>query len=255
MSRFAKRAFNMTPAGSLFRKAANLGKVGASLFKKGTPVGTDKSARFSSGTYIIGESGKTDEAIKKTNDLIKDTGYEVAPKLSNRQITTYKDNEGNFNISHRGTCFSCPNKIKDVISDVALAVGINTKQSKNRLKRTEEIIDKIKMNNPNAKINMSGHSLGGHTSSYAIANSKKIRDNVNKLNTYNAGATPLIKNRGLQISADVKKELDKKVEHHRKAGDAISGGLLVNNPFGKVSTYKASSINTLKEHGLENFYK
>ena len=245
-----KKAAQYTPS-SIFKKS--VGGAVNSLFKKNSTAPSDEiSAKLAEASYILGQEGKTNDGIEKTNKFVKDTGFELVPNLSNKQISTFKNKDGNYNIAHKGTCLSCDSKGKDLFSDLALGLGFNSSQVSNRMKRTENIIDQIDALNPDAKINISGHSLGGHTSSYAMANSKKVRDRVNKLSTYNTGANPFF-DAGLKVDKKTKQELDKKVVHHRKKGDLISAGLLGNSPFGEIKNYKSSSYNPLQEHKIDLF--
>ena len=237
---------------SIFRKVAV--NTAGSLFKKAPYVKDNPTgATLAKASYLVGEKGKSPEAIAETNKMVASTGFELVPDLSNRQISTFKNKEGNYTIAHKGTCLSCPSNYKDIKTDLALSLGFNTKQVKNRTKRTEEILDMIDQRNPDAKVNMTGHSLGGHTSSYAMAKSKKVRDRINKASTFNTGSNPFL-NAGLNVDKDTRKTLDNKVVNYRKRNDIISAGLITNPQFGKTKTYSNNLLtNPLKAHEIEQF--
>ncbi len=84
---------------------------------------------------------------------------------------------------------------------------------------------------------MSSHSLGGYTQNYTIANSKKVRDKLNRAYTFNTAANPILDN-DLKVSDKIKNELDKKVIHARVQGDLVSAGLKKKLQFGQLQTYK-----------------
>jgi len=253
MSLFRKAVSGSHPSSfSIFKKVAV--NTAGSLFKKAPHVNDNPTgATLAQASYLVGQKGKSPEAIAETNKMVASTGFELVPDLSSRQISTFKNKEGNYTIAHKGTCLSCPSKFKDLKTDLALTLGFNTKQVKNRTKRTEEILDMIDQRNPDAKVNMTGHSLGGHTSSYAMANSKKVRDRINKASTFNTGSNPLF-NAGLKVDKDTRKTLNNKVVNYRKRNDIISAGLITNPQFGETKTYSNSLLTTpLKAHEIDQF--
>jgi len=194
-------------------------------------------AMMAEGTYRIGDKGDRDERVADTNTLVKNTGFAVVDdkKYTNNNMTTYKNEEtGEIHVSHRGTHVGGRRGLKDIRNDIAFGLGLTKldPRFKRRTKATERVIKDLAPQ----KLTMSGHSLGGGTVQYAIANSKKIRKNLHSAHTFNAAANPILNN-DLQVSGKDKKELEEKVTHHRVKGDVVSAGFNLSVPFGKVKKY------------------
>lgn len=197
-----------------------------------------KYAKLSEGTYRLGDKdAKRAERIADTNEMVKNTGFKVVDdkRYSNPNMTTYKNEEtGEIHVAHRGTHVGGRKGLKDIRNDIAFGLGLTSvdPRFKRRTKNTERIIKDLAPE----KLTMSGHSLGAGTLQYAIANSKKIRKNLDEAHTFNSAANPIL-NSDLQVSKKDKKELDEKVTHHRIKGDVVSAGFNVSVPFGKVKKY------------------
>jgi hypothetical protein len=110
------------------------------------------------------------------------------------EVNVYKlKDTDNYIISHRGTDFSKRTSIlNDLKADFNIIVGngnIDSK-SKRRMYFTEKAINKLKNENENSNIYLSGHSLGGFTSTYAMAKSPLVRENIKEHHTFNPLAPP-----------------------------------------------------------------
>jgi hypothetical protein len=194
-------------------------------------------SKLSEGTYRIGDKGDRDQRVADTNALVKDTGFAVVDdkKYTNNNMTTYKNEEtGEIHVSHRGTHVGGRRGMKDIRNDIAFGLGLTKldPRFKRRTKNTERVIKDLAPE----KLTMSGHSLGGGSVQYAIANSKKIRKNLSEAHTFNSAANPILNN-DLQVSKKDKKELEDKVTHHRVRGDVVSAGFNASVPFGTVKKY------------------
>ena len=233
--------------------------VMTTLFSKNSVRDDDPlGAALSAESYTCGKSGSmNDDCINDVNQKLSATGYSLVPELSDTHISTYKNDKGEFGIAHRGTCPSCKDVGTDLLADGGLAIGFNTSMPNNRLKRTEDIVKKIKESDSDANIKLTGHSLGGHTSAYAMGNSKYLQDNVDNLSTYNLGANPLFSalTPAAGVDAETKKVLDQKTTHYRRRGYWVSAGIAANPVFGEVKRSPTSYIyNTIKEHDIHNFF-
>lgn len=239
-------------------------------------------AKLSEATYTIGDKGVSrEDRVASANKQIAGTGFAVVDdkKYSNPNMTTYKNEEtGEVHVAHRGTHIGGRKGLKDVRNDIAFGLGLTKvdPRFKRRTKATERVIKDLQP----AKFSLSGHSLGGGTVQHAIANSKKVRDNLTEAHTFNAAANPIL-NADLQVSKKAKKDLDDKVIHHRIKGDVVSAGFNQSVPFGKVKKYsvphdekrgkglvnkivrKNPLLNTVKQltskalhaHHIDHFYK
>jgi hypothetical protein len=217
---------------------------------------------FSEQAYNMLGSKSKEKRMNKINDNISSYGYKVVPEASNRDILTV-DNGTNRFISHRGTAANDKHKAKDdIMADLPFAFGKehHDKSFKKRRKFTDNI---VKATDPNKKIVLTGHSLGGGTSAFAMEK-KSIRDRVSEAHTYNPAISPFTKKPGKKIV----KELNEKITHHRVQGDVVSASSTPN--YGKVKTYQAStmkklnkipkhlakavsSLDVLNNHSLHNF--
>jgi len=208
-------------------------------------------SKLSEGTYRIGDKGDRDERVADTNVLVKDTGFAVVDdkKYTNNNMTTYKNEEtGEIHVAHRGTHISGRRGLKDIRNDIAFGLGLTKldPRFRRRTKNTERVIKDLAPQ----KLTMSGHSLGGGSVQYAIANSKKIRKNLSEAHTFNSAANPILNN-DLQVSKKDKKELEDKVTHHRVKGDVVSIGFNQSVPFGTVKKYSVKHDET-RGKGLLN---
>jgi hypothetical protein len=195
-------------------------------------------AKLSEGTYRLGDKDASRaQRIADTNEMVKGTGFTVVDdkKYTNPNMTTYKNEEtGEIHVAHRGTHVGGRKGLKDIRNDIAFGLGLTKvdPRFKRRTKATERVIKDLAPE----KFTMSGHSLGGGTVQHAIANSRKVRQNLTEAHTFNAAANPIL-NADLQVSKKDKKELDDKVTHHRVKGDVVSAGFNASVPFGKVKKY------------------
>ncbi len=191
---------------------------------------------MSEATYIMGNKGQSrQEKYNNINELVKDTGYEVVPKYSNKNLLTFQDQEGAVHVAHQGTNVKSTTGFKDIVSDVGIALGLadHLPHVRKRKRQTERVVRELKPE----KFTISGHSLGGYTVNQTLADSKKVRKALDKAHTFNAGANPIL-NDSLKVNDKIKNELSDKVVHHRVQGDLVSAGLKRFTPFGKLQTYK-----------------
>jgi hypothetical protein len=178
--------------------------------------------------------------------------YTKLTQYSNPEISTFKHKEkSEYIISHRGTNLADPNTAKkDVRADLNIALGNKEADAmhKRRTKQTESIIKGIRKESPKGDIYLVGHSLGGSTSSHAMASSKMVRDNVKQHHTFNSGSSALQK--PPDVSPQVKDELMAKSTHHRVKGDAISDHVK-ENLIGKFKEYESKKKPSVADHVLK----
>lgn len=206
---------------------------------------TQVGARLASAAYISANAGNTQHSVKKADKLISQTGYEVVPDLSTRQIVTfYNASQNQYHLAHKGTQFEPKGTvIKDVFADIALAVGTESTLAQHRQDHTKQVLKKIDARSEGEEpptISASGHSLGGYTLAYSMSNSKYVRNRIDYADVYDPGHNAVY-DAGLNVSAKTKEVLDEKFISHRLRGDAVSKSLMVNPQFGSVLTYKAAA--------------
>lgn len=166
--------------------------------------------------------------------------YNRLNDLSSDNISVYKHKvEPHSIIAHRGTDIGATKATKQIKADVAILFGNKShdKLHKERVKETERIVKSLKEANPDHKIFLTGHSLGGSTAHNALVKSEIVRKNVDELHTFNAGTSPL-QSKGLGKRNKAYKEIASKSTHHAVQGDSISASVK-SNLIGKHILYKA----------------
>lgn len=191
---------------------------------------------------IAAESSYTDQAPED---------YTKQMDLSSPDISTYKHiTKPHYIISHKGSDLVNPNTArKDVRADLNIALGNKEADAlhKRRTKKTEAIVKAIKRKDPAHDIFMASHSLGGSTSSHAMASSKIVRDNVKQEHTFNSGSSAL--QRKPDVSPEVKAQLLEKSTHHSVKGDEISAHVAT-NLIGKQKKYASTKKPSIAQHVL-----
>ena len=204
-------------------------------------------AKLTSAHYLI-DKYDAEEATKRINKKVKDTGYEVASIT--KGTAHYKNNKGNHVVSLKGTN---PLNVKDLISDFKLGVGLqhHDEQFKGRKKAVKAIYKTI----PDKEtINLTGHSLGGSVATNVLAESGSIRDRTKKAHLFNTGYTKKFHNSlSTNLDSDERKLLNKKITHHHNTTDIISKDLQAGS-IGSVNKYKDTEVKgVLEKHGLDQF--
>jgi len=82
-------------------------------------------------------------------------GHALVPEFSGRDSLTIKRPNGDYILAVRGTR---PTNISDLISDEQILLGANV----NRSDKIEKVYLGLRGQNPNSKITLTGHSLGGY---------------------------------------------------------------------------------------------
>jgi len=212
----------------------------------------EDSSKLAEATYLMNVSGKNrNEKYEMMNDFVKDSGYKVVPKHTNKNITTYMNDKGQVHISHKGTNVKSKGGFKDVASDIGIALGLAdyVPHITKRRRQTEKAIKQLDVK-PN-ELSMSGHSLGGFSMNHTIATSKKVRKALRQADSFNAAQNPIFNNE-LKVSDKIKQDLDKKVKHHRIRGDLVSSGFKSNLPFGEIVKYKVKPEKGKKSKSIIN---
>ena len=165
--------------------------------------------------------------------------YSKVNELSSNDISTFKHNvDKNYIVAHRGTDFNSNTKTKQIKADLGILLGNRdqNKLHKKRTRETEKIARQIKQTDPEHKIFLTGHSLGGSTAHHAMVKNPYVRENVTELHTFNAGSSPL-QSKGLSPKNKAYSVIERKSTHHAIQGDAISASVN-SNLIGKHKTYK-----------------
>ena len=190
-----------------------------------------------------------EKAHKKASRRLSKLGYELDERNTDKDVLTAKRGN-NIHINYTGTNIRNP---RDIISDVALGVGIQriNPQFKERRRTTRDI---MRQYGDDKDYTMSGHSLGGSIALNTLSQSKSIRDRVKKVDVFNPGYTLPFHN-SIKVDKPIKKELDKKVNIHRVKGDIVSAYSNKDTAFGNLfeHKHKDKGSDMLEKHSLDTF--
>lgn len=169
------------------------------------------------------------QAYKQDSDRLLN-GHELLNK--NEYNVAYRNKDtGDIDVGVRGTASG-----GDVLTDIKKLVGDDVKKT-DRYKSTKDFVEKLKKENPNSKINLYGHSLGG-----LITNelAKEKPDLISSGEAYNPYALS---------SSDV----SDKIKNYRLPTDVVS--VLGGNKIKTVGSASDYTRDILDAHSLERFLK
>ena len=176
-------------------------------------------------------------------------GYELDETNTDKDVLTAKRGN-NIHINYTGTNVNSP---RDIISDVALATGVQriNPQFKERRQKTRDI---MRQYGDDKDYSLGGHSLGGSIALNTMKQSKSIRDRVNVVHAFNPGYTKAF-HESIKVDKPIKKELDKKVNIHRVKKDIVSAWSHNETAFGNLFEYdhKDKDADLLDKHSLDTF--
>ena len=209
----------------------------------------NEAAKIAQIHYIYQRRPNKERADNFAKRKLGRIGYELDSSNTDKDVLTAKRGD-NIHINYTGTNIESP---RDILSDAALAVGLQSKnkQFSDRRKKTRDIMRKY---GDDKDYSLGGHSLGGSIALNTMKESKSIRDRVKKVHVFNPGITPLFNN-SIKVDKPIKKELDKKVTIHRVKGDVVSAHANKEVSFGQLAEYKHGDKDSdiLDKHSLDTF--
>jgi len=209
----------------------------------------NESAKIANIHYIYQQRPNKERANKMAKRKLGRFGYELDEANTDKDVLTAKRGN-NIHINYTGTNVNSP---RDIISDVALGVGVQriNPQFKERRQKTRDIMRQY--GDDNKDYSLGGHSLGGSIALDTLKQSKSIRDRVKVAHVFNAGYTKAF-HESIKVDKKVKRELDKKVNHHRVKGDIVSAHANKETAFGNLFEYTADKgSDMLEKHSLDTF--
>jgi hypothetical protein len=123
-----------------------------------------------------------EETNKQITTYLGD-GHALVPEFSGRDSLTIKRPNGDYILAVRGTR---PTNISDLISDEQILVGANV----NRSDKIEKVYLGLRGQNPNSKITITGHSLGGYVAK-DIADRYEFKDPKLDMVGFDVAASPI----------------------------------------------------------------
>jgi hypothetical protein len=122
-----------------------------------------------------------EETTKQINAVLPN--HTLVPEFSDRDALTIKRPNGDYILAVRGTR---PTNISDLISDEQILVGANV----NRSDKIEKVYTSLREQNPNSKITLTGHSLGGYVAK-DIADKYEFKDKKLDMVGFDVAASPI----------------------------------------------------------------
>ena len=125
-------------------------------------------------------------ANEETNKLIKTAlgqDHELVSEFSDNDALTIKRPNNEYILAVRGTR---PTNISDLISDEQILVGGNV----NRFDKIDKVYNSLRAQNPNSKITVTGHSLGGYVAK-SLADKYEFKDKKLDMVGFDVAASPI----------------------------------------------------------------
>jgi len=125
-------------------------------------------------------------ANEETNKLIKNAlgdDHELVPQFSDNDALTIKRPNNDYILAVRGTR---PTNISDLISDEQILVGANV----NRFDKIDKVYNSLRQQNPDSKITITGHSLGGYVAKN-IADKYEFKDKKLDMVGFDVASSPI----------------------------------------------------------------
>ena len=207
-----------------------------------------ESAKIANIHYIYQQRPNKERANKMAKRKLGRLGYELDEANTDKDVLTAKRGN-NVHINYTGTNVNSP---RDIISDVALATGVQriNPQFKERRQTTRQI---MRQYGDDKDYSLGGHSLGGSIAMNTLKQSKSIRDRTQVAHVFNPGYTKAF-HESIKVDKKVKRELDKKVNIHRTKGDIVSAYSNKETAFGNLFEHTADKdADMLEKHSLDTF--
>ena len=213
----------------------------------------NEAAKIAQIHYIYQQRPNKERADNFAKRKLGRLGYELDSSNTDKDVLTAKRGD-NIHINYTGTNIESP---RDILSDAALAVGLQSKnkQFSDRRKKTRDIMRQYdKELEGKADYSLGGHSLGASIALNTMKESKSIRDRVKTVHAFNPGYTKPFHD-SLKVDKETKKELNKKINIHRVSGDVVSTYAHKETAFGNLFEYKHADKDSdlFEKHSLETF--
>jgi hypothetical protein len=213
----------------------------------------NEAAKIAQIHYIYQQRPNKERADNFAKRKLGRLGYELDSSNTDKDVLTAKRGD-NIHINYTGTNIESP---RDILSDAALAVGLQSKnkQFSDRRKKTRDIMRQYdKELEGKADYSLGGHSLGASIALNTMKESKSIRDRVKTVHAFNPGYTKPFHD-SLKVDKETKKELNKKINIHRVKNDIVSAHANKETAFGNLFEYKHADKDSdlFEKHNLETF--
>ena len=205
---------------------------------------TQQLSKLSSYHYLVDKHGK-EKAFDKINNRLKKDNSDYKLEKLKRGVAVYRHKDGDSVMNLKGTDIK---NYKDIMSDIKLGLGLSKydKQFQSRGKQIDNYLDKEK----SGSVVLTGHSLGSSIITQHLSKSPSSLSKIKSAQLFNTGYTiPFHSELTTGIDKQHRKNMKKKITHHRIKGDIISN-TLGNVSVGNVETYETDEGN---KHSLSHF--
>ena len=209
----------------------------------------NEGAKIANIHYIYQQRPNKERANKMAKRKLGRFGYELDETNTDKDVLTAKRGN-NVHINYTGTNVNSP---RDIISDVALATGVQriNPQFKERRQKTRQI---MRQYGDEKDYSLGGHSLGGSIALDTLKQSKSIRDRTQVAHVFNPGYTKAFHESIKPTDKKVKRQLDTKVNIHRVKKDIVSAHANKETAFGNLFEYNSDKdADLLEKHSLDTF--
>jgi hypothetical protein len=180
---------------------------------------------------ILKNSSTANEETNKQITSFLGDGHALVPEFSDRDALTIKRPNNDYILAVRGTRVT---NISDLISDEQILVGANV----NRFDKIEKVYLGLREQNPNAKITVTGHSLGGYVAKH-LADKYEFKDSKLDMVGFDVATSPI--HVGMAIAGAV-------------AEPELIPGMVVKGVAGRVSNYVKHALIGSSEYGKHRTY-
>lgn len=190
-------------------------------------------------------------ANDETNKLIKTAlgdDHSLVPEFTDNDAITIKRPNNEYILAVRGTR---PTNISDLISDEQILVGSNV----NRFDKVEKVYTSLRAQNPNSKITVTGHSLGGYVAK-SLADKYEFKDSKLDMVGFDVAASPI------HVAATVAGAVAAPEAIPFMVGQSIGEGIsryvkkavIGGSNYGKPRTYSTDTLDLISvTNNLTNF--
>jgi len=207
-------------------------------------MGAAAKLSYTHESNIIKNPTTANEETNKQITTFLGDGHALVPEFSDSDSLTIKRPNGDYILAVRGTRAKSISNFNssDLISDSEIAFGVNV----NRSDKIEKVYLGLRAQNPNSKITITGHSLGGYVAK-DIADRYEFKDHKLDMVGFDVAASPI--HIGMAISTAVAQPelipgmvaevVAQRVFHNVK--HALIGG----SEYGRHRTYSTNTFDVI----------
>lgn len=181
---------------------------------------------------ILANKTTANEETNKQIQTALGQDHSLVSSFSDNDALTIKRPNNDYILAVRGTR---PTNISDLISDEQILVGANV----NRFDKIDKVYSSLRAQNPNSKITVTGHSLGGYVAKH-LATKYEFKDPKLDMVGFDVAASPI------HIGATLATAIE---------APQLIPGLIVKGVADSVSHYVKKSLIGESQYGRNRLYE